>query len=111
MKQNNYVRLNEPKKKGFVVKALTYVGNDALEECIKEEKEELSKKKLIDVFKFKKVWIHTTTRNPLVDSWMINPNAIRLITIDIDLCVLKVKNAMEQIGAVKGLDYEIEVFK
>ena len=95
--------------KGFVVTALTKKGTVALDQCIQEEKIELAKKNLLERMKFHKIWIRKTSRNPLTDSWMINPDAVRFLNIDLDELVAEVDHAMLLNGATKDLDYKVEV--
>lgn len=98
---------------GFVITALNKTGTLALDQCIQEEKVELSKKSLIERLKFNKIWDRRTTRNPLTDSWFVNKDAIRFMRMDknfsINLIVDGVVQAMLLNGAVKDIDYTIEV--
>jgi hypothetical protein len=99
--------------KGFVVTALTQIGTVGLNQCIQEEKVELQKRSLLERMKFHKIWIRITSRNPLTDSWMINPDAERFVFMDksfsIKRLVSEVDLAMIKNGCMKDVDYYVEV--
>lgn len=99
--------------KGFVVTAVTVQGTDALDQCIQEEKVELSKRSLLDRMKFKKIWIQVIKRNPLSYSMMINKDAERFVFMDknfsLDKCASEVVVAMSLNDAHKDIDYTLEV--
>lgn len=98
---------------GFIVKALTKNGTDALDKCIQEEKVELSHRSLLDRMKFRKVWIQEIKRNPLTYSMQIHKDAERLLLQSdprlISKCVSEIKIAMTKNGAELGMDYFVEV--
>lgn len=98
---------------GFKIVALNKKGTEALDQCIQEGNIELSKKSLLDRIKFNKIWIRKTTRNPLTDIWIINPNALRFLRMDpnfsIDIIISEVELAMRSNGAEKDIDYALEV--
>jgi hypothetical protein len=99
--------------KGFVVRALTEIGTVALDQCIQEEKVELCKRSLLDRMKFHKIWIRKTTRDPLTDSWFINPDAERFVFIDKNFSIARIVSdvdiAMIKNGCKKDIDYIVEV--
>lgn len=99
--------------KGFVVVALSDVGVRALDQCIQEEKVELSRQPLLDRLKFKRVWVQEIKRNPLTYSMLIHPDAERLLLESnpnlISDCVSEVKVAMFKNGASLHVDFTVEV--